>query len=75
MMTEEEHEQLLMKAKTNVCSCWFYEINDETDEESLRAVISNSQALHYLNQIHNPVPADEFEEELRECPSYPGGAG
>lgn len=70
VMSREELEQ---QALENVCACWFYEFRNDiglATEDDLKAVIKDGMTCHYEAQKHDPVPEDEYQEELRECPSY-----
>lgn len=67
----QDSNKLFDDAKANVCACYFFNMDqDEADEASLRAVIAHPQALHYLAQIHDPQPLEDFVQELRDCPQF-----
>ena len=69
-MTRKELEQAALKS---VCACWHYDLHnrmDETDDDSLKKVIEDPQYFHKHNQLYNPVSQEEYEEELRDCPSF-----
>ena len=74
-LSDDEFDELFERARANVCPCYFFSMDrDAATEDELRAIMANSQAGHYWSQMYNPVDQAEFEEELRDCPDYPGSA-
>lgn len=74
-MTREELEANALKS---VCACWFYELRNDiefSDGALLQAVVADGMTCHYEVQKHDPVDEDEYQEELRACPSFTESAG
>lgn len=66
-------EVLEAKALESVCPCYFYELRNDIqdlDDDFLNLIVADGMTGHYENQKHEPVPDDEYLEELRSCPSY-----
>jgi hypothetical protein len=65
-------KQLERAAVENVCSCWAWGLINDMEyinDETLQEIIKDSQYLHKQEQRENPIPTNEYEEELRQCPS------
>lgn len=70
-------EELEAEAQANVCPCYAYDLPngiEHMEDSELQAIIADGMACHYENQKYNPVPEDEHQEELRQCPDYVGQA-
>lgn len=66
-------EELETKALESVCPCYFYELRNDVqliDSADLEAIVADGMICHHENQKHNPVSEEEFQEELRQCPSW-----
>ncbi len=69
-MSAYTREDLEKQALHEVCTCWYYDLADgidAVDDETLHKIIEMPMYSHLQAQIEQPVPLDEFMEEINNC--------